>query len=288
MELLQLKYFCHAAQSCNFSKTAEKFGVPASGISQSIKRLEKELNTNLFDRKSNKIFLNERGRLFYEKANKALLLLDDAVSEVSDSDTSGKIRISIAANRRIVIAAIKAFMQIYPGVDFIMDYSLPKNPSEYDFIISDDAFSHPGFEKQKLLSERILLAFKKGDALEKADALTPEMLEKASFISMPENSSLARHTCEICKKIGFKPHIVIQCDDPFYIRKCIENGLGIAFVPEISWRGQLESNTVLRNVGDYRRDTYLYKNKQKYVSKVSLHFVNMLTKEFLAEQDMNS
>ena len=42
MELLQLKYFCHAAQSCNFSKTAEKFGVPASGISQSIKRLEKE------------------------------------------------------------------------------------------------------------------------------------------------------------------------------------------------------------------------------------------------------
>ena len=284
MELLQLKYFCHAAQSCNFSKTAEKFGVPASGISQSIKRLEKELNTNLFDRKSNKIFLNESGRLFYEKANKALLLFEDAVSEVSDSGTSGKIRISIAANRRIVISAIKAFMQIYPGVDFIMDYSLPENPSEYDFIISDDAFSHPGFEKQKLLSERILLAFPKGDALEKADNLTPEMLEKASFISMPENSSLARHTCEICKKIGFKPHIVIQCDDPFYIRKCIKNGLGIAFVPEISWRGQLESNTVLRSVGDFYRDTYLYRNCQKYASKVSLEFVKQLCGEFNKEQ----
>jgi len=284
MELLQLKYFCHAAQSCNFSKTAEKFGVPASGISLSIKRLEKELNTNLFDRKSNKIFLNESGRLFYEKANKALLLLDDAVSEVSDSGTSGKIRISIAANRRIVISAIKAFMQIYPGVDFIMDYSLPENPSEYDFIISDDAFSHPGFEKQKLLSERILLAFPKGDALEKTDNLTPEMLEKASVISMPENSSLARHTYVICKKIGFKPHIVIQCDDPFYIRKCIENGLGIAFVPEISWRGQLESNTVLRSVVDYNRDTYLYRNCQKYASKVSSEFVKQLCGEFAEEQ----
>lgn len=284
MELLQLKYFCHAAQSCNFSKTAEKFGVPASGISQSIKRLEKELNINLFDRKSNKIFLNESGRLFYEKANKALLLLDDAVSEISDSGTSERIKISIAANRRIVISAIKAFMQIYPGVDFIMDYSLPENPSEYDFIISDDAFSHPGFEKQKLLSERILLAFPKGDALEKADNLTPEMLEKASFISMPENSSLARHTCEICKKIGFKPHIVIQCDDPFYIRKCIENGLGIAFVPEISWRGQLESNTVLRSVVDYNRDTYLYRNCKKYASKVSSEFVKQLCGEFNKEQ----
>ena len=288
MELLQLKYFCHAAQSCNFSKTAEKFGVPASGISQSIKRLEKELNTNLFDRKSNKIFLNESGRIFYEKTNEALLLLEDAVSEVSDSGTSGKIKISIAANRRIVISAIKAFMQIYPGVDFIMDYNLPENPSEYDFIISDDAFSHPGFEKQKLLSERLLLAFPKGNALENTDVVTPEILERASFISMPENTSLARHTYEICKKIGFKPHIVIQCDDPFYIRKCIENGLGIAFVPEISWKGQLESNTVLKYVGDFHRDTFLYKNKQKYVSKVSSHFVNLLTKEFLAEQDMNS
>ena len=284
MELLQLKYFCYAARNCNFSKTAEKFGVPASGISQSIKRLEKELNTNLFDRKSNKIFLNEIGRLFYEKANKALLLLEDAVSEVSDNGTSGKIKISIAANRRIVISAIKAFMQIYPGVDFIMDYSLPENPSEYDFIISDDAFSYPGFEKQKLLSERLLLAFPKGDSLENADVVTSEMLEKASFVSMPENSSLSRHTMKICEKIGFKPHIVIQCDDPFYIRKCIENGLGIAFVPEISWKGQHESNTVLRSVGDFYRETYLYRNCQKYTSNISSEFVKQLCGEFNKEQ----
>ena len=51
MELLQLKYFCDAAQSENFSKTAKKFGVPTSNISQSVKRLEKELSTPLFAQK---------------------------------------------------------------------------------------------------------------------------------------------------------------------------------------------------------------------------------------------
>ena len=55
MELLQLKYFCDAAETENFSKTAEKYLVPTSNISQSIKRLEKELDTELFEHRANRI-----------------------------------------------------------------------------------------------------------------------------------------------------------------------------------------------------------------------------------------
>ena len=45
MELLQHKYFCDAAETEKFSRTAEKFLVPISNISQSVKRLEKELES---------------------------------------------------------------------------------------------------------------------------------------------------------------------------------------------------------------------------------------------------
>ena len=44
MELLQLTYFCDAAETENFSRTAQRFTVPPSNISQSIKRLETELH----------------------------------------------------------------------------------------------------------------------------------------------------------------------------------------------------------------------------------------------------
>ena len=50
MELLQLQYFCNAAETENFSKTANNYNVPTSNISQCIRRLENELNTTLFDR----------------------------------------------------------------------------------------------------------------------------------------------------------------------------------------------------------------------------------------------
>ena len=43
MELLQLRYFYESAKNENFAKTAEKYMVPASSISASVKRLEEEL-----------------------------------------------------------------------------------------------------------------------------------------------------------------------------------------------------------------------------------------------------
>ena len=47
MELLQLMYFCDAAETENFSRTAKKYHVPPSDISQSIKRLELELSAEV-------------------------------------------------------------------------------------------------------------------------------------------------------------------------------------------------------------------------------------------------
>ena len=47
MELLQLRYFYESAKHENFAKTAEKYMVPASSISASVKRLEDELGCKL-------------------------------------------------------------------------------------------------------------------------------------------------------------------------------------------------------------------------------------------------
>ena len=51
MEMLQLRYFYESAMAESISKTAQKFMVPASSVSASIKRLEKEypdVNKRLF------------------------------------------------------------------------------------------------------------------------------------------------------------------------------------------------------------------------------------------------
>ena len=84
MEILQLQYFCTAAETENFAEAGSLMNVPASSISQSVRRLEKELGVDLFDRKANSIELNQRGRAFYIQTKSGLNMLRDAKTKAMD------------------------------------------------------------------------------------------------------------------------------------------------------------------------------------------------------------
>ena len=109
MEILQLKYFCEAAIHQNFTRAAERFQVPVSGVSYSVKRLEQEIGKKLFLRSANGITLTEEGRIFYEGAYRALELLEKSKAQVNEDENSvkGRIRLLVQVNHNIVNKIIK-------------------------------------------------------------------------------------------------------------------------------------------------------------------------------------
>lgn len=279
MELLQLKYFCDAAKTQNFSETAKKFGVPASDISQSVKRLERELSVTFFNRNANSISLNDKGALFYEKLVSVLELINDAVAELNDDSNRGKISISINTNRRIVMQALEKFKRLYPDVDISATHFTSASDDSCDLIIANDDDALRDYKRQKLISEKIAIAVCKDSWLAGVDRVDISSLSGEAFVSMSEKSSLYTITKSICRDNGFEPHIAVQSDDPFYVRKCIELGLGVAFVPTFSWQGQFSENIVLKNIDGYTRDTYVYTNPKKYMPLCVRNFLEMLVKE---------
>ena len=72
MELLQLRYFQKVAELESITKAANFYMIPQPSMSQTITRLEKELNVKLFDRRNGKLFLNDNGRLFYQHVEAAI------------------------------------------------------------------------------------------------------------------------------------------------------------------------------------------------------------------------
>ena len=281
MELLQLIYFCDAAETENFSRTAKKYHVPPSDISQSIKRLEQELSAQLFDRRSNRIALNERGRVFYQKAKQALSLLEDAKTEAADSEETGMIRLSVRTNRRIVMQTVRAFRQTHPGVDVITSHSDHAHSQDFHLVIADDSLAAAGLRREQLLSEDIYLAVSRSDPL--AGSRDFSVFRDAPFISMAPGSSIHAITMEVCGKWGFVPHIAIQSDDPFYIRKCVELGLGVSVIPSVSWRGQFSENICLRKIDCPPRNTCVYWDDSKYLPASARAFLEMLKEAFAAE-----
>ncbi len=261
MELLQLRYFISAAESENFSKTAKDHLVPTSNISQSIKRLEKELGNPLFTRTANKVALNDHGREFYKEIKKAINIMDNAKSKISNNDTGG-MKIGIFINRRIAMTAVEKFQKLYPNISIIISHEWNPLNTDFDLVVSDGERTFPELERSKLFEEKLVLAAPKDYFI--SGKITVDDIKTKPFITMSSGWSLYNMTKKICNDMGFEPRIALQSDDPFYIRKCIELGLGISIVSEFSWRGQFSSDINLINIGDYKRDIFVHRRKEAF------------------------
>ena len=280
MELLQLKYFCDTAETQNLSETARKYNVPTSNISRAIKRLESELECEFFDHLSNKIFLNEQGEIFYEKISNALMLIDDAKTIVKENPSHlfGEINLCCRSNRGIVIEAMEKFTEVYPDVKFKIFFGR-SHTKDTDILIS--CAPPIEFNEQILmLEEDLLIAIRKDNPLANKENLTVSDLKNEKFII-----GLSTQTDEECKKAGFVPNISFESNDPAYIRKYIEMGLGVAFIPAVSWRNLFSDNVVLRNVG-VKRKTYACIPQNKHTKKsvtLFLEYIMAATKKALQE-----
>ncbi len=279
MELLQLRYFIDAAATQNFSETAKKFYVPPSAVSQSIKRLEKELGVNLFARYANKIKLSENGILFEKKIKNALSLIDEAQKSLLERSAEKKINLSIYTNRRIIMQTVEKFSRLYPDTEIVTKYFFSPDTEQVDLVISDTPLWNLDMHREELLSEHIVLAVHKDDPLSKKHVIAPQELADKPFICTNKNSSLYSITQKICEDMGFSPRIVIHSDDPYYIRKCIDLGLGISLVPSVSWRGQFSDQVVLKKIGNHKRTTYVYKNSNMFASEHIKNFLTLLHHE---------
>ena len=277
MELLQLKYFCDAVESESFSATAKKFNVPPSDISQSVRRLENELGVKLFTRSANRISVNEKGREAYGYFSRALKIVSDGQTALTDDRSSGRINICVNANRRIVMSAVESFQKKHPDVMITTKIFCDPLSEDFDVIISDKNERLSSYNCQLLLHEPIAVALLKNSELASAETLAD--FSNEPFITMSEEGSLYSLSNSVCADFGFKPKIAVQSDDPYYIRRCVELGLGCAIVPEITWRGQFSDSILLKRIEGYYRDTYLYTSKDRYIPNKTREFIREIILE---------
>lgn len=276
MELLQLMYFCSAAETENFAKTAKKYGVPATGVSQSVRRLEKELGVTLFDRSANGIKLNAKGRLFYQDARSTLEILEEARKKVREEEMEGTVRLLVKTNRQLVIKTIFAFHEKYKNVAFDVDLEPDPDIGKYDLIITDN-FSHRApYKRNRLLLDDIVLILAPEHPLAAKEPLRLEDLRNAHFICYHEGNGMHRLTHYICSMADFTPKIIAWCDDASTQIRWVEAGLGVALVPEQACRGYFSERLLVRHVTTVQRPTVVCYNSRKMMAKATRLFLDML------------
>ena len=196
MEFLQLRYFYESAKSENLAKTAEKFMVPASSVSASIKRLEKELGVELFDRSANRIRLNEQGHLLVESLGELFEKLDTSVAKITASENKPKeICILVKARRKWIAELIIEYKQAHPDIPFrIFNDIRVEDPDFFDLIIDDQSGSYEQMSRFLLSTEEICVKSSLDNPLV-GQTLSFRQLRNQSFV-MPRKDIAIRKLLE--------------------------------------------------------------------------------------------
>lgn len=84
--LKSLYSFIAVAETGSMVKAADSIHVSHSAISQAIKSLEQQLEVRLFDRVGRQVYLNDAGKLYYQRVSPAVQAIISASEEVKNKD----------------------------------------------------------------------------------------------------------------------------------------------------------------------------------------------------------
>jgi DNA-binding transcriptional LysR family regulator len=279
MELLQLKYFRMVAKTENITNAAENLNISQPSLSKTIINLESELGVPLFDRIGRHIYLNTRGKLFYEKISSALDTIDSAKNIINESaaDPDGEVNLLILAASRVVPELIKAFLLKYPQIRIRLHQQIHHDlrySEEYDFSISATPMDYSQLEILPLLNEEIVLAVPISHPLAKKRLINLREAACYDFVTYSPGPSIRVLFDSLCYMAGFTPKIRCESDGVNTLLSLISGGFGLALLPRDTLLGFDTEKVIPVSIDDpaANRTINLSWRKEKYMSKACTFF----------------
>lgn len=230
MELLQLRYFYESAVNESFSKTAKSHMVPVTSVSASIKRLEQELDCELFVRSSNRVRLSNEGKRFYESIRDMFADLDKAVESLKPVEEVRPIRLLVLDLRPSITNRVVQFREADPAATFYMTMNRKNiDPEDYDIIIDEECDRYPGWTPVALREYRLAFACSADNPLANRRVALRELANEA-FIGYEDDGNLYRRMLKTCRNAGFEPRVVTMCNDVRCYLSLLTAGFGIALL----------------------------------------------------------
>lgn len=248
MELSQLRYFCAVAESQHMTQTAERLHIAQPALTQSIRRLEKELGVPLFAPKGRGIVLTECGRFLYRKLSPVVETLDRLPRELSamaglERDT---IHMNVLAASSILTSSVIEYKRHQKHIHFQLFQNSEMEVCDLHVSTLLPDRRHPtGVARAFCCTEQIFLAVpREGRYAGRTSVRLAEAAED-EFICLSGGYKQFRAICDhLCTRAGFTPRVIFESDSPSAVRNLISAGMGVGFWPEFTW-GTLDTSEML-------------------------------------------
>jgi DNA-binding transcriptional LysR family regulator len=247
--LSALNVFVRVGEASSFTAAGKQLGVSASAVSKAIGRLEERLGVRLFHRSTRMVSLTPEGVLFLERCRHILSQVESAEAELLHAQGAprGRLRISVPSVGSMFMSRLAEFKRLYPDIALEVDCS-----DRFVDVIEE------GFDtviRTGQLTDSRLTARRIG-ACRKIVVGAPDYLKRAGMPRKP--ADLLKHDCLVYRypntgKLDLWPwdgalhevpaSAIANTLEP---QVCLaERGAGLAYVPDIAVRQQLESGRLV-------------------------------------------
>jgi DNA-binding transcriptional LysR family regulator len=243
MELRHLEHFVAVAEERSFTRAAARLHVVQSGLSVSIRSLERELQARLFDRTTHHVGLTDAGLALLVEARRTLDAADgarDAVAAVQGG-VRGRLRVGIMQSLALVDLAglLTRFHQERPRVQIIPrpapggSAELAREVAEGRLDVAFTAVSggYPaGLSVLPLASERMMLACAPGHPFARRDIVGLREIAGERFVDFPVGWGTRMAADRLLAAEGIHREVAVEVADVATVIELIRAGLGLGFL----------------------------------------------------------
>lgn len=262
MDLRQLQYFVHVANTLNITDAAMRAHISQPALSRQIKLLENELGKPLFQRKARGVVLTEAGKRLLDRTRALLENVSLMKSEIfaAADEPIGTVRMAASNSLSSLLTArvVARYRRTYPsvGVHVNENTSLTVRNTLVqggaDIAMLSDRESFNGLIKIPLATESLMLIAPPDGGLEISRPVSAESLTGHNLILTPFPNALRRAVDGILLQAGTVITPEIEVDTNSLMINLTKNGAGYCVLPysgvhEMLLRGEV-SAAPIKNV----------------------------------------
>ena len=221
MDVNEIRAFLAVAEELHFGRAAERLHVAQPPLSRTIKQLERELGTSLFDRNTRSVRLTTSGQALVAPAKEVLDAVRRARAAVASADDGevGTVRIAFAgvSTHRLVARLARAVRSQRPGIVLEMSSQNFAQPAmkrlvagETDIALGRWDVIPSEVDVRIVMRDSLVVAVPDTHPLAGARRLSIAQLASDTFVSLPpyEGSVLPERLRRLARASGFVADIV--------------------------------------------------------------------------------
>ena len=243
MELRQIEYFVAVAEERHFTRAANRMHVAQSGLSASVRALERELGASLFVRSTRRVELTDAGRALLAEVRHTLHSLAAARDAVAAVQGVLRGRLAVGTIQCLpgidLPDALARFRRAHPGVDIQLRQSAAPDlvdalrGGELDVaFVSVPEGGLPSVAIAPLRRLRLMVACAPDHPLAETGPVPLDKLVGETFVDFAPGWVTRDATDHALHSAHVQRTVACEVNDVHTLLDLVAGGLGVALVPE--------------------------------------------------------